>query len=142
MLYIQVALVHGGHLPVHFNLQSVKTYQPLSLYIYREAVRLFNIFYRVKKSLDVVVVDCPDYCHLNGLTGKIQCFNKQTGQYFVAINTSSHCSTGSASVVAHLCLYNMEPLYQVAEPGMKKMRKLFQFRIYFLYVKQQIHRSM
>jgi hypothetical protein len=43
--YIEVALVHGGHLPDHFNLQSVQTYQPLSSFIYREAVRLFNIFY-------------------------------------------------------------------------------------------------
>jgi len=71
MWYIEVALVHGGHLPDHFNLKSVQTYQPLSSFIYREAVRLFNIFYQVKNSLDVVVVDCPDYCHLNGLTGKI-----------------------------------------------------------------------
>jgi hypothetical protein len=76
-------------------------------------------FYRVKNSLDVVVVDCPDYCHLNGLKGKIQCFNKQTGRYVVAINTSGHCSTGFATVVAHLCPYNMEPLYQVDIPGLK-----------------------
>jgi hypothetical protein len=76
-------------------------------------------FYRVKNSLDVVVVDCPNYCHLNGLTGKIWCFNKQTGQYVVAINTSGHCSTGFATVVAHLCPYNMEPLYQVDKPGLK-----------------------
>jgi hypothetical protein len=65
------------------------------------------------------VVDCPDYGHLNRLTGKIQCFNKQTGQYVVAINTLGHCSTGSASVLVHLCPYNMEPLYQVAKPGLK-----------------------
>ncbi len=65
------------------------------------------------------MVDCPDYCHLNGLTGNIQCFNKQTGQYIVAINTSGHCSTGLATVVAHLCPYNMEPLYQVNKPGLK-----------------------
>ncbi len=64
-------------------------------------------------------MDCPDYCHLNGLTGNIQCFNKQTGQYVVAINTSGHCSIGFATVVAHLCLYNMEPLYQVNKPGLK-----------------------
>ncbi len=94
-------------------------YQPLSSYIYREAVCLFNIFYRVKNSLVVVVVDFPDYCHLNWLTGKKQCFNKQTRQYVAAINTSGHCSTGSATVIAHLCPYDMEPLYQVAEPGMK-----------------------
>jgi hypothetical protein len=119
MWYIEVALVHGCHLPVHFIVQSVKTYQPLSSYIYREAVCLFNIFYRIKNSLDVVVVDCPDYCHSNGLTGKIQCFNKQTGQYIVAINFSGHCSSGSATVVVHLCPYNMEPLYQVNEPGIK-----------------------
>ncbi len=65
------------------------------------------------------MVDCPDYCHLNGLTGNIQCFSKQTGQYVVAINTSGHCLTGFATVVAHLCPYNMEPLYQVDKPGMK-----------------------
>jgi hypothetical protein len=119
MWYVEVALVHGCHLPVHLNVQSVKTYQPLSSYIYREAVRLFNIFYRIKNSLDAVVVDCPDYCHLNGLTGKIQCFNKQTGQYIVAINSSGHCSSGSATVVVHLCPYYMQPLYQVTEPGIK-----------------------
>jgi hypothetical protein len=119
MWYIEVALVHGGHLPVHFNLQSMKTYQPLSSYIYREAVCLFNIFYRAKNSLDDVVVDCPDYCHLNGLTGITQCFNKQTGQYVVAINSSGDCLSGSATVIAHLCPNNMELLYQVTEPGIK-----------------------
>jgi hypothetical protein len=45
MWYIQVALVHGGHLPDHFNLQSAQMYQPLTSHIYREAARLFNIFY-------------------------------------------------------------------------------------------------
>ncbi len=111
--------MHGCHLPVHFNVQSVKMYQPHSSYLYREAVCLFNIFHWIKNSLDVVVVDCPDYCHLNGLTGKIQYFNKQTGQYIVAINSSGHCSSGSSTVVVHLCPYNMEPLYQVTEPGIK-----------------------
>ncbi len=119
MWWIEVALVHGCHLPVHFNVLSVKTYQPLSSYIYREAVCLFNIFYWIKNSLDIVVVDCPDYCHLNGLPGKIQCFNKQTGLYIVAINSSGHCSSGSTTVIVHLCPYNMEPLYQVTEPGIK-----------------------
>ncbi len=66
-----------------------------------------------------VVVVCPDYCHLNGLTGKIQCFNKQTGQYFVAINSSGVCLSGSAIGIAHLCPNNMEPLYQVTEPWIK-----------------------
>jgi hypothetical protein len=42
--YIEVALVHGCHLPVHVSVQSVKMYQPLSSYIYKEAVCLFNIF--------------------------------------------------------------------------------------------------
>ncbi len=65
------------------------------------------------------MVDCPDYCHLNGLTGKIQCFNKQTGQYVVAINSSGNCLSGSATGIAHLCPNNMEPLYQVTEPGIK-----------------------
>ncbi len=119
MWYIEVALVHGCHLPVHFNVQSIMMYQPLSSYIYREAVCLFNIFDRIKNSLNVVAVDCPDYCHLNGLTGKKKCFNKQTGQCMVAINSSGYCSSGSATVVVHLCPYNMEPLYQVTEPGVK-----------------------
>ncbi len=99
MWYIQVALVHGGLLPDHFNLQCAQTNEPLSSYIYREAVCLFNIFYQVKNSLDVLVVDCPDCCHLNGLTGNIQCFNKNTGQYVIAINTSGHCLTGFATVL-------------------------------------------
>ncbi len=124
MWHIEVALVHGGHVPVHFNIQSMKTYQPLSSYIYREAVCLFNIFYWIKNSLDDVVVKRPNYCHLNGLTGKIQCFNKQTGQYVVAINSSGDCFSGSAAVVVHLCPYNMEPLYQVTEPGIKMSSKV------------------
>ncbi len=49
----------------------------------------------------------------------MQCVNKQTGQYIVAINSSGHCSSGSATVVVHLCPYNMEPLYQVTEPGIQ-----------------------
>jgi hypothetical protein len=134
--YIQVALVHGGHLPDHFKSQSVQTYQPLSSIIYREAVHLFNIFYQVKNSLDVVVVDCPDYCQLNGLTGKIKYFNTQTGQYAVTFNTSGLCSTGSASVLVHLCPYNMEPLYQVAKLGLKVSSQVKDeeiiSRIYFL----------
>ncbi len=65
------------------------------------------------------MVNCPDYCHLNGLTGKIQCFNKQTGQYVVANNSSGDCLSGSAAGIAHLCPNNMQPLYQVTEPGIK-----------------------
>ena len=40
--YIQVCLIHSGHLPQNFNLECVKAQHPLMPFIYNEAVRLFK----------------------------------------------------------------------------------------------------
>jgi hypothetical protein len=91
----------------------MKTNHPLRLYIYKEAVRLFQKNYQDRSNLDVVVVDCPDSYNINGLTGKIQDFNKQSGQFLVSVNTHT------ATVNIHLWPHNMEPLYQATKLGKK-----------------------
>ncbi len=112
--YIQVSLLHSGHLPGNKSPDCMKAPQPLMLFIYSEAVHLFNMFYQVKSCPEFVVLDCALYPHLNGYRGRIQSFNLQNGQYNVAVNTTQFNSPSSpSSFVMQLCPQYMEPLVKV-----------------------------
>ena len=67
--YIQVSLVHSGHLPDNISLELVKVHHPLMPSIYSEAERLFKIFYRNNFSSEIVVRDCAEYPQLNDSRG-------------------------------------------------------------------------
>jgi hypothetical protein len=53
--YIQVSLLHSGHLPDNKSPDCMKAPQPLMPFIYNEAVHLFNMFYQVKSWPEFVV---------------------------------------------------------------------------------------
>ncbi len=67
--YIQVSLLHSGHLQDNITLDCMKAQHPLMPFIYTKAVRLFNIFYQVKNTPEYVVLDCALYPQLNGYRG-------------------------------------------------------------------------
>jgi hypothetical protein len=86
--YIQVSLLHSGHLRNNITLECMKAQHPLMPFIYTEAVCLFNIFYQVKNTPDFVVLDCAFYPQLNGYRGRIQSFNHRNGLFIVAVSTT------------------------------------------------------
>jgi hypothetical protein len=118
MWYVQVSILHSGHLPGHITLECVKAHHPLTPFIYSEAVQLFNIFYRIKNSSDFVIVDCAVYPQLNGFKGHINSFKKLDGQFAVSVNTSEYSSPSCPSfVLMQLYPQYLEPLHKVTKFG-------------------------
>ncbi len=119
--YIQVALVHSGHLSALFNLDQLESNHPLKFHIYREASRLFRMFYRQNHCSDFVVVNCVGVNqYMNGFSGQIQSYNKESGQYTVAI-IPSETDTWTSNYdccIAYLFPHYMDPLQQVAKNDM------------------------
>jgi len=113
--YIQVSLLHQGYFPDDASFECVKTDHPLEPYIYKEAVRLFTLFYQVKNSTDFIVLDCPQ---LTGYTGQIQSFIHQNGQFTVTVKTTQSIST------LQIHPQHMEPLHRVKEFGVLKLNLL------------------
>jgi hypothetical protein len=116
--YIQVSLLHSGHLPDNKSTDCMKAPQPLMPFVYSEAVHLFNMFYQVKSCPEFVVLDCALYPCLNGYRGQIQSFNLQNGQYILAVNrTQFNPPSSPSSFVMQLCPHYMEPLVKVKKFG-------------------------
>ena len=111
--YIQVSLVHSGHLPDNISLELVKAHHPLMPFIYSEAERLFKIFYRKNISNEIVVRDCAEYPQLNDSRGQIQSYNQHLGQYVV--NFHSQNLTGAYAM--HLCSQYLEPIHKIKKFG-------------------------
>ncbi len=117
--YIQVSLLHSGHLNDNITIECMKAQHPLMPFIYTEAVHLFNIFYQVKNTPDFVVLDFALYPQLNGYRGQIQSFNHRNGLFIVDVNTTEcNSPTSPSSVVMQLCSQYMGPLHKVKNFGM------------------------
>jgi hypothetical protein len=119
--YIQVALVHSGHLSALFNLDQLESNHPLKFHIYREASRLYSMFYHQNHCSDFGVVDCVGvYLHMNELSGQIQSYNKQSGQYTVAIipSETDTWTSNKDRFIACLFPHYMDPLQQSTKKDM------------------------
>ena len=120
MWYIQVSILHSGHLPGHITLECVKAHHPLTPFIYSEAVWLLNMFYPIKSSSDFVVVDCAVYPQLNikwvhRLNSVLQ---KSEWTVHCAVNTSEYSSPSCPSFVfMQLCPQYLEPLHKITKFG-------------------------
>jgi len=116
--YIQVSLLHNGHLPNNTTSEHMKVPQSLLPYLYSEANRVFNMFYQEKNLHEFVVLDCEMYPHLNGYRGRISSFNHQNGQYIVTLNSSQFSSPSTpSSLVMQLYPQYMEPLAKMKKFG-------------------------
>jgi hypothetical protein len=109
MWYIQVSLLHNGHLPDNSTSECMNAPQSLLPYIYSEAEHLFNVFYQEKNFHEFLVLDCALYPHLNGYRGQISSFYYQNGQYIVTLTPSS--------LVMQLYPQYMEPLVKMKKFG-------------------------
>ena len=116
--YIQVSLLHNGHLPDNTTSERMKVPQSLLPYLYSEANRVFNMFYQEKNLHEFVVLDCEMYPHLNGYRGRISSFNHQNGQYIVTLNSSQFSLPSTpSSLVMQLYPQYMEPLAKMKKFG-------------------------
>jgi hypothetical protein len=85
------------------------------VHTYSKAVCLFNVYYWSKKGLDFVVVDFDEFCHLNGLAGKIESYIRQFDHYIVTIIPPDGNLSNSSTNNAWLFPQYMQPLHEFSK---------------------------
>ena len=111
--YIQVSLVHCGHLPGYVSLDDVKSHLPLVPFLLREAERLFKLHYQSNLSNKVIVRNCRDYPQLNDKRGQIQFDNEHNQHYLVVFE--SNIPNGTFAV--HINSRYLELVYKIKKLG-------------------------